>query len=73
MTNNAAKIASKAVSAFKERINETSKSTISDSEWQQLTQIVQEALSEQQAHTIEQLEQLVRQLRSQTDRPEIGL
>lgn len=66
-------LADKVVMAFKNILTEESKSQISEKEFDELNLIVHEALSQQLSKTADIIDEVSKQLRSMTDRPDIGL
>ena len=66
-------LADKVVVAFKNILNDETKSHISDKEFHELNLIIHEALSQQLSQTADIIDDVSRQLRSMTDHQDIGL
>ncbi len=73
MTYENTQLADEVVKAFKQILSEQALAHISDTEFQELNSMVNEALSQQLSHTAEMVEQTLKQLRSMTEHPDISL
>jgi hypothetical protein len=58
------------IEAFMQRVSDAARQSLSDSDFNELRVVVREALSEQKQQLIQSLENLVKQLRAETERAE---
>jgi len=61
------------VATFKHNLSETAREQIRDADFNELILMIREAISEELARATDMVEEVVRKLRSETDKPEIGL
>ncbi len=73
MTEETQELAEKVVATFKHNLSETARKQIRDADFNELTLMIREAISEELAKATDMVEEVVRKLRSETDKPEIGL
>jgi len=73
MTNRHQRLATQVVDAFKESLDETSLASLSPAQLDTLTQLVEEALSDELQVAIEHIEGLARELRTHLEHKEIEL
>lgn len=73
MTDQHQQVAHKAVEAFKAVLSESARQQISETELNELTIMIREALAEELESAAASIEELARTLRAKIDRPELGL
>ena len=73
MTNRHQEHAEKIVAAFKDALDGDVRQQISDAQYHLLSNTIRKALGEELGHAAERMEELVRQLRSETERPDLGI
>ncbi|MBU2572145.1 MAG: hypothetical protein KJ725_19380 [Gammaproteobacteria bacterium] len=66
-------LAQKVVEAFKQHISAEARAHITEMEYQELSQIVQEALSLEMAEAVEMVDELERRLKQRAERRELEL
>lgn len=66
-------LAQKVVEAFKQHISAEARALITEMEYQELSQIVQEALSLEMAEAVEMVDELERRLKQRAERRELEL
>jgi hypothetical protein len=66
-------VAEKAVAAFKESLDDDARSHLTEAQFDELTRLVQEAITEELTAAAELIEEAARRLRAETERPEFGL
>lgn len=73
MTNRHQAIAQKIVAAFKDGLDENLCRQISDEQFNVLERMIREGIGKELETATELVEEVVRQLRSATDKPELGM
>lgn len=73
MTERHVEHAKKVVQSFKELLPEAALHEITQGEFEELELLIQEALSDELHNATDQMDVLVRKLRSEVDLPELGL
>jgi len=73
MTDHNREVAEKIVAAFKAELSDTTQKQIADARFEALTRAIREALSEERADAAELVENVVKQLRAEVEKPELGL
>lgn len=73
MTNRHHERADKLVAEFKEIIGETSCSQLSDAHFQDLVLLVRDAITDELLAVTERMENVIREIRGETDLHEMGL
>ena len=73
MTNETEAAAIKVVAAFKQNLGVELEKQIGRAQFDDLAIMIREALSAQLAETTKMVEDLVRELRAKTDRPQLGM
>jgi len=66
-------IAEKAVTAFKDFLDDDTRSHLTEAQFDELVRLVQEAITEELTAAAEVVEEAARRLRAETERPELGL
>jgi acyl-CoA reductase-like NAD-dependent aldehyde dehydrogenase len=73
MTNRHQEHAEKIVAAFREALDEGVRQQIADAQYQLLGNTIRKALGEEVAYAVEQMDAVIRKLRSETERPDLGI
>jgi len=73
MTNRHQEHAEKIVAAFKDALDEGVRQQITDAQYHLLSNTIRQALGEELGVALERMEEIVRQLRTETERPELGI
>ena len=73
MTEETQELAEKVVATFKHNLSETAREQIRDADFNELALMIREAISEELSRATDMVEEVVRKLRSETDKPELGL
>ena len=73
MTNRHQEHAEKIVAAFREALEEVVREQITDAQYQLLSNTIRKALGEEVGFAVEQMDAVVRKLRSETERPDLGI
>jgi hypothetical protein len=66
-------LADHVISVFRDGLDETARACVGDRGFKQLHALIREALAEELKVTSGRLEELLRELRSEVDRPDLGL
>ena len=73
MTDETQELADKVVATFKNNLNEAVRAQIRDADFNELTLMIQQAISEELARATDMIEEVARKLRSDTDKPDLGM
>ena len=73
MSNRHQELAEKAVEVFKSKLSEQARQDISDAQFEELTNIIKEALSQELGTAVNLVEELAKNLRTEVERPELEL
>jgi len=73
MTNQHQEHAQKVVAAFRDSLDESVRQQIKDSQFNTLTLMIKEALGEELGVAIERMEEVIRQMRTETEKPDLGI
>ena len=73
MQNRHQALADRVLDAFKDILNEAVREQITESQYTELSLMIQEALSEELEHAINRVEEVVKNLRTEVEKPELGL
>ena len=73
MPNRHQALADRVLDAFKDILNEVVRKQITESQYTELSLMIQEALSEELDHAINRVEEVVKNLRTEVEKPELGL
>ena len=73
MTNHHETLARKAVEQFRQSLGDAAREHVTDAQFEDLTQLIHQLLSNEREHIAGLMEAVARTLRSGTDRPELEL
>lgn len=73
MTNQHHERAARVVTAFMDTLDDSVRKQITGSQVNTLTLMIKKALGEELSLAVERVEELLRQLRTETDKPELGI
>lgn len=73
MTDHHREVAEKIVTAFKAELSDATQKQIADARFEALTRAITEALSEERANAADLVENVVKRLRAEVEKPELGL
>ena len=73
MTDQHQQHAEKIVAAFRDLLDENARQLITASQFNSLTLMIKEGLGEELAVAIERMEELIRQMRTETEKPDLGI
>jgi hypothetical protein len=73
MTEETEELAEKVVATFKHNLSEAAREQIREADFNELALMIREAISEELSRATDMVEEVVRKLRSETDKPEIGM
>ena len=73
MTNRHQQRAEKIVATFKQSLSENIAQQITDAQLNSLIIMIKEAMGEEAGFAAEQLEQVIRKLRAESEKPELGM
>jgi len=73
MTNRHQERAEKIVAAFKAALDEGVRQQITDAQYHLLSNTIRQALGEELSVAVETMEEIIRQLRTETERPDLGI
>ena len=73
MTNRHQERAEKIVATFKQSLNDNVVQQISDAQFNTLILMIREAMGEEAGFAAEQLEQVIRKLRAESEKPDLGM
>ncbi len=73
MTDETQELADKVVATFKNNLNEAVRAQIRDADFNELTLMIQQVISEELARATDMIEEVARKLRSDTDKPDLGM
>ena len=73
MTEETEELAEKVVATFKHNLSEAAREQVSEADFNELSLMIREAISEELSRATDMVEEVVRKLRSETDKPELGL
>jgi hypothetical protein len=73
MTNRHQQVAEKIVATFKQSLSENAAQQVSDAQFNTLILMIREAMGEEASFAAEQLEQVIRKLRAESEKPDLGM
>jgi len=73
MTNRHQQTAEKIVATFKQSLEKNIAQQITEAQFNTLTLMIREAMGEEAGFAAEQLEQVIRKLRAESEKPELGM
>ena len=73
MTNRHQERAEKIVATFKQSLDKKVVKQITDAQFSALTLMIKEAMGEEAGFAAEQLEQVIRKLRAESEKPDLGM
>ena len=73
MPNRHQALADRVLDAFKDILSEAVREQITESQYTELSLMIQEALSEELENAINRVEEVVKNLRTEVEKPELGL
>ena len=73
MTNRHQERAEKIVATFKQSLDKKVAKQITDAQFNTLTLMIREAMGEEAGFAAEQLEQVIRKLRAESEKPDLGM
>ena len=73
MTNRHQERAEKIVATFKQSLDKKVAKQITDAQFNDLTLMIREVMGEEAGFAAEQLEQVIRKLRAESEKPELGM
>lgn len=73
MTEETEELAEKVVATFKHNLSDAAREQIREADFNELSLMIREAISEELSRATDMVEEVVLKLRSETDKPELGL
>ena len=73
MTNRHQQTAEKIVATFKQSLDKNIAQQITEAQFNTLTLMIREAMGEEAGFAAEQLEQIIRKLRAESEKPDLGM
>ena len=73
MTNRHQERAEKIVATFKQSLDKKVAKQITDAQFNKLTLMIREVMGEEAGFAAEQLEQVIRKLRAESEKPDLGM
>ncbi len=73
MTNRHQERAEKIAAAFKQSLDKNVAKQITDAQFKTLTLMIREAMGDEAGFAAEQLEQVIRKLRAESEKPDLGM
>ncbi len=73
MTNRHQQTAEKIVATFKQSLDKNIAQQITEAQFNTLTLMIREAMGEEAGFAAEQLEQVIRKLRAESEKPDLGM
>ncbi len=73
MTEETEELAEKVVAIFKHNLSDAAREQIREADFNELALMIREAISEELSRATDMVEEVVRKLRSEADKPELGL